>query len=51
MKLRLIAEKQDKDFFTYPRETDNMWDEKIKEAKDEFDIDFNTENDDSMGQQ
>ena len=51
MKLRLIAEKQDKDFFTYPHETNSMWDEKIKEAKDEFDVDFNTENDDSMDQQ
>lgn len=56
MKLSLISgepieEARDKGFFSYDVESKDMWAEKIKEAKDEFDVDFNTENDDSMDQQ
>jgi hypothetical protein len=46
-----IEEARDKDFFSYDAESKDMWNEKIKEAKDEFNVDFNTENDDSMDQQ
>lgn len=48
MKLRQIAESKDKDFFTYQSINDKMWNDEIEEAKNEFGVNFNTENNDSM---
>lgn len=46
-----LEEERDRDFFNYMTVADDMWAEKVKEAKDEFGVNFDCENDDSMDQQ
>lgn len=51
MKLREIREsKKDKHFFSYKELADDMWRDKLKEKRDEMDINFDTENDDAIVQ-
>lgn len=51
MRLRSLHEdKIDKDFFDYSSVSDVMWDEKFKEAKEEFNVEFNLENDEATTQ-
>lgn len=54
MRLRLISEKTEKTekhFFSYEEEAKEMWAERLKEAQDESDIHFDTENNDTCGEQ
>lgn len=46
-----IDEEYDKDLFDYNSVSKEMWDEKISDAKKEFEVDFSTENDDTVDQQ
>lgn len=46
-----IDEETDKSFFSYDIEAKDMWGDKINDARDEFNVSFDTENDDTMDQQ
>jgi hypothetical protein len=46
-----LDEGKDKDFFDYTSVSKDMWSDKISDAKDEFGVSFDTENDDTMDQQ
>lgn len=45
MRLRLIAEKKDKDFFNYKDISSEMWAKKVKEAQEKHKVSFDLEND------
>lgn len=49
MRLALITEKKEPHFFDYHVIAKSMWRDKIKEAQKEFGINFDTENDESIG--
>ncbi len=50
MRLRMIAEKKEKDFFDYSHMTEDMWRKKVSEEQDEVKIDFDLENDYEVAQ-